>query len=452
MVNGCKERTSWAEGETELMPPLDKTIEFSLNGTASGISYFDNMLFVSVGCTPNRVVAFDTQDGSEIWHFEIPNTVGSVNVTPAVNDSLVLCGGQGGVGLYALDRLTGTEKWCKPVGTLYSNNPIIDSNLVYVVADSLYCLDIEDGATIWSFSLSGGISPAVDSSLVYICRNRDLFAFNKFGGEIAWQIKNSERYHNSVAVDENYVYTCNDDSIVALEKESGSVYWSYIIPDGQLPDLSTGAVAISDSFLCFSIWENSDKKGQLYTLDKTSGNYRWHFTFDTIGVYSPSIANGIVYVINWKAESVWGFDLNTGLAVFFDDSEKYLKECIVANGKLFVGTFGKVVAFEKYGTGTNPVPIARQKSTELLQNWPNPFNQSTSFEFHLDQSGHMNISVFDLTGKRVKTISDEKFEAGTHILSWDGTNERDQKVPSGIYILKLASEHIVRSGRMILLE
>ncbi len=452
MVNACMERTSWAEGETELIPPLQKSNEFSLDGTASGISFYENTLFVSIGGEPNRLVAFNPQNSIELWHFEIPNSFGSVNVTPAINDSLVLFGGQGGLGLYALDRFTGEEKWFKSVGSLYSNNPIIDSNRVYIVADSLYCLDINNGATIWSFAISSGITPAVDNEYVYICRYNRLIALHKLKGEIAWQIENTEQYHNAVTVDENFVYTCISDSIVALQKESGSVSWSYIIPDGQFPDLSAGAIAISDSFLCASIWENADENGQLYTLDKITGEYRWHHTFDTTGVFSPSIANGIVYAINWKTESVWGFDLNTGQAVFFDDSERYLKECIIANGKLFVGTFGKVVTFENFGTGSQPFQTPNQNSSKLLKSWPNPFKQSTRFEFYLNQSDHINVSVYDLTGKRVRTISDRFYEVGSYSLNWDGKDERNKKVPSGVYILRLSSKQTTRSGRMILVE
>lgn len=452
MVNACKERTSWAEMENALLPPLEKRMEFSLNGTASGISFFENTLFVSVGGQPNRLLAFNSLNGSERWQFDIPNSVGSVNVTPAVNDSLVLCGGQRGLGLHALDRFSGTERWFKPVGTLYSSNPIIDSDRVYIVADSLYCLDIHDGGTIWTFPGSAGITPAVDKALVYICSNRTLLAFDKLTGDRAWQIESTQRYHNSVAVDEDYVYTCHGDSIVSLEKENGSVHWACSIPDGQIPDLSPGAMAISDSFLCISIWENAEKNGQLYTFDKHTGDYRWHHTFDSMGVYSPGIANGMVYAVNWKAGSVSGFNLGTGQMVFSDDSESYLKECIIAGGKLFVGTLGKVVAFEHYGTGIHPLQTERRKSPELLRNWPNPFHQSTSFRFHLDQADVLDISVYDLTGKKVKTISAKKHEAGSHTLTWDGTNDSHQRVPSGIYMLRLTGRDRVKSIRMILLQ
>jgi len=149
---------------------------------------------------------------------------------------------------------------------------------------------------------------------------------------------------------------------------------------------------------------------------------------------------------------VWGFDLNTGQKVFCDSSEKYLGQPTVAGGRLFVEAYGKVVAFENYGTKINPIETGRQTSPELLPSWPNPFRHSTCFEFTLVQSDYLNISVFDLTGKIVKTISAKKFETGSYSLTWDGTNNRNQKVPSGIYILKLTSKNYIRSHRMILLE
>jgi flagellar hook assembly protein FlgD len=117
----------------------------------------------------------------------------------------------------------------------------------------------------------------------------------------------------------------------------------------------------------------------------------------------------------------------------------------IAYGQLFVGAFGKVVTFENYGTGIDPISRGPKKSPELFQNWPNPFEQTTSFQFTLDQPDYLNISVYDLSGKKVKIISAHKFESGIHTLSWDGTNDRSPKVPAGIYILKLTNKIYVRS-------
>jgi len=119
MVNGDKERTSWAEEETELMPPLAMTAEFPLTGgSPSGISYHDTVLFVSFSSTQSKVIAINTQTGDELWSFDIPSAEFSVELVPAVNDSFVLCGGQHGLGLHALDRLTGRKSGLK-VSVIY---------------------------------------------------------------------------------------------------------------------------------------------------------------------------------------------------------------------------------------------------------------------------------------------------------------------------------------------
>ena len=453
VVNGSRERTSWASAESRLLPPLEKRMEFSLDGgIASGISCYDDILFVSVEAQPNRLVAFNTEDGSERWDFEIPGTRGSVNLTPAINDSLVFCGGSQGLGLYALDRLTGSVRWLKKVGSLYSNNPIIDSNRVYVVADSLYCMELKDSATVWSFPLSGSVSPALDNELLYIGGYRELFVLDKYTGAIAWQMDNSQKRFWSISVDDQFVYTYHYDSVVALVKQSGDVHWSWPIPDGKPPELSTGSIAVSDSFLCFPVWEDSAGKGRLYVLDKISGQYQWHHTFDSTGVYTPVLANGMVYVVNWKAGALWGFDLKTGDDVFFDDSEPYIKPVIVADGKLFAGTRGKVVSFENYGTGFFPVSEAGKDSPEIGKSWPNPFSTSTQFEIFTAHSDHLDISIHDLSGKKVKTIAEKEFQAGSHVLSWDGTNDGSRKVPPGLYVLKLTSRQYIRSRRLILVR
>ncbi|MBN1465974.1 T9SS type A sorting domain-containing protein [candidate division KSB1 bacterium] len=236
-----------------------------------------------------------------------------------------------------------------------------------------------------------------------------------------------------------------------MEKETGSVHWSFHIPDGILPDLSANAIAISDSMLCFSIWENSEDKGQLYTLDKITGNYLWHHTFDTTGVYSPTIANGNVYAINWRTNSIWGFHLQTGQHIFFDASAKYLHQPVVADNALFVEAFGAVVSFKSAGTGIKAI-LSEKKSFELVPNHPNPFNQSTRFKIHLFRSDHLNISVYNLLGARIKTISDRNFSAGSHVFIWDGTDDRRHTVPSGVYIVRLGTGSYAKSMKMILIR
>ena len=67
-----------------------------------------------------------------------------------------------------------------------------------------------------------------------------------------------------------------------------------------------------------------------------------------------------------------------------------------------------------------------------LTAFPNPFNGAQRLNFSLDEPVHVSLSVYDLTGRLVHTVVNEKMEVGQHSVFWDGSNE-----PSGLYIAKL---------------
>ncbi len=449
MINGNKERTSWASFETELLPPLEKAQEFNFgDGTSSGTSYYSGMLFVSVESdTNNAVVAYNVETGIELWRFYIPETGGSVNVTPAVNDSLVLCGGQNGLGLYSLNRLSGVERWFKPMGTLYSRNPIIDIDKIYVIGDSLYCLNIKDGTTIWSYPFSAFATPVVDNEYIYICGNSTLFVLNKFTGLPGWEIYNSHRNYASFTIDENYIYTSSNDSILALNKTDGSIHWTFVNTFGEIPDLSHNAIAITDSVLCFSVWEDTLQKGQLHTLDKFTGTHLWEYKFDASGVFSPAIANGIVYVINWMGNSVRGFNLITGENVFTDNSEIFLHQPIIADGRLYVECSFRVVSFRNISTGINSSLQIKPAQFELFTNYPNPFNPSTTISFSLPDEGFVKLSICNIQGEETEILINNYLKSGFHEVVFDAKD-----YASGVYLCTIKTSEFTDTNKLVLVR
>ena len=88
----------------------------------------------------------------------------------------------------------------------------------------------------------------------------------------------------------------------------------------------------------------------------------------------------------------------------------------------------------------------------LCQNRPNPFNPSTSIECTLAEPAHLNLSVYDINGKLVKTIFNGDAPAGSVTTSWDGKNKRGEKVPSGIYFCRLSSAKQTKTIKMVLLK
>ena len=88
----------------------------------------------------------------------------------------------------------------------------------------------------------------------------------------------------------------------------------------------------------------------------------------------------------------------------------------------------------------------------LSQNYPNPFNPNTKIEFKIPLYEHVNVSIYNLEGRLVKTLVDQVMRSGNHVLSWDGTNEIGAKVSTGMYIYQLKTSSTMLNRRMTFIK
>lgn len=82
-------------------------------------------------------------------------------------------------------------------------------------------------------------------------------------------------------------------------------------------------------------------------------------------------------------------------------------------------------------------PIEAPSTFKLHQAFPNPFNPETTIQYDLPSAAHVEIVVYDIQGRRVRTLVDEKMDAGSHKVVWEGTNGVGEKVASGLYFYRL---------------
>jgi hypothetical protein len=101
-------------------------------------------------------------------------------------------------------------------------------------------------------------------------------------------------------------------------------------------------------------------------------------------------------------------------------------------------------------TGTND-PIATTSSM-LKQNYPNPFNPSTSISFNLPKAGIASLKIYNIKGQLVKTLVNGETTAGNHTLLWNGTNDNNDGVGSGIYFYSLKSGSKTETMKMMLVK
>ncbi len=79
------------------------------------------------------------------------------------------------------------------------------------------------------------------------------------------------------------------------------------------------------------------------------------------------------------------------------------------------------------------------ESPVVHQNFPNPFNPSTTIEFNLPEQSRVDLKIYDIRGRLVKDLAAKEFPAGLNQVIWDGKNDADENVTSGIYFYKFIS-------------
>lgn len=79
----------------------------------------------------------------------------------------------------------------------------------------------------------------------------------------------------------------------------------------------------------------------------------------------------------------------------------------------------------------SPVPDVVPEALTLGQNFPNPFNPSTTLTFNLKQEGLVELTVVDLAGRRIATLLDEVYSEGEHQVVWNGRDDLDRQVAHG---------------------
>lgn len=95
---------------------------------------------------------------------------------------------------------------------------------------------------------------------------------------------------------------------------------------------------------------------------------------------------------------------------------------------------------------------ARQRVLTLEQNHPNPFNPRTRIVFRLPREAIAQLRVYDLQGRRVRTLHDGLLTAGEHGVDWDGTDDTGREVAAGTYYYELRSEGRRLARPMVLLK
>jgi hypothetical protein len=92
------------------------------------------------------------------------------------------------------------------------------------------------------------------------------------------------------------------------------------------------------------------------------------------------------------------------------------------------------------------------RSFALLQNFPNPFNPSTEIGFDLPENSNVSLIIYNVTGQQVRTLVSDVLKAGQHRITWDGRDDANRTVGTGLYIYTIQAGAHSATKKMLLMR
>ncbi|MDP7437601.1 MAG: T9SS type A sorting domain-containing protein, partial [Candidatus Marinimicrobia bacterium] len=88
----------------------------------------------------------------------------------------------------------------------------------------------------------------------------------------------------------------------------------------------------------------------------------------------------------------------------------------------------------------------------LYPAYPNPFNPTTTLRYDLPEQAYVNIIIYDLLGRQVKTLINQTQDAGFKSVIWNATNDYGKPVSAGVYLYNIQAGEFVQTKKMVLLK
>lgn len=166
-----------------------------------------------------------------------------------------------------------------------------------------------------------------------------------------------------------------------------------------------------------------------------------YFLGTSVGLFSTKSLSGSSTVWTQEGIDVIGNVVVSALAARTSDR----KIVAATHGRgAFVGTYDASVDIVE----NEPVPV----KYSLEQNYPNPFNPSTNITYKLPSNSEVVLSVIDINGREIKTLAKEIQSAGVHKYTWNGTDNKNSKVASGVYFYRLKAGEFTSTRKMLLIK
>ena len=164
----------------------------------------------------------------------------------------------------------------------------------------------------------------------------------------------------------------------------------------------------------------------------------------------------LVYTADWSDTSTYtavgGISDTAFTATLSNNTEYYwLVEAIDGDSLLTASNEGTPQRFV-VGTLSIDELAGIPEEFALHQNYPNPFNPTSTIRYDLPEATHLRILVYDIMGREVARLVDGYLEAGYHQLVWNGRDRSGRELPTGMYIILMATPEYRKSIKLVMMK
>lgn len=274
----------------------------------------------------------------------------------------------------------------------------------------------------------------------------------------------------SVAVDGEIIWTGSQDGL-NLSRDSGHS-WTTIRYTGNEHGLisnKVAALAFRDSGDVHQLWAacwTTFKPGEISGLSISSDTGRtwryalpglrvWNFLFNQGDVFAAT-DSGLMFSSDGgnTFSNLSAGKLQAGTPAYAigmtDDFRLMVGTGSGLYNAIYDGNYWQKIDFIQLPAEEHPAPIPGILAVNLCR--PNPFNPSTTIPIYLPQTGLIKLEIYDILGRKQRTLASAGTRAGEHEYVWDGCDDTGRTLASGIYFCRLTDGRTAAMQRLILLR
>ena len=395
----------------------------NLNGThISDITFTDNLTgyaVTGVGQVGYTNYILKTTNGGDNWIIILSLFREFSRISFINSNTGFVCGGLNQSTPLIMKTTNGGVNWFdlnQPTGNAFINDiSFVTENLIWIASWG-DIIKSTDGGNSWQFQYHSYLLNRVymfNQNLGFGGSNLYLFRTTNSGNN--WSSSNGIFFTDIFFVDSLSGWEANDDMYKTI---NGGNSWTYLnLPFGSGSNLIRFSVITRNI-----IWGTG---GQLY--------------------FGNNAFRGIVYATN-DGGSTWAYQMPD---TSFEIDRYYFIKFVNTNTGWAYGLTKGIHTTNGGGifTGIHQKGNEVPKNYSLSQNYPNPFNPSTIINYQLPKSGEVELIIYDALGRKMKTLVNEKQNAGSYQVEFDGSN-----FPSGVYFYKLQSGDYIQTKKMALIK